>query len=51
MFEVAELGHTIDKKSYEEQVARLRVELLEAQQDLKDAGPARQAEDETPPHY
>ncbi len=37
MFEVAELGHTIDKKSYEEQVAQLRVELLEAQQDLKDA--------------
>ncbi len=37
MFEVAELGHTIDKKSYEEQVAQLRVELLEAQQDLKNA--------------
>ncbi|RME35040.1 MAG: polyphosphate:AMP phosphotransferase [Gammaproteobacteria bacterium] len=37
MFEVAELGHTISKKEYEEQVAQLRVDLLEAQQDLKDA--------------
>ena len=34
MFENAELGHRIDKSSYQEEVPRLRAELLEAQKGL-----------------
>ena len=34
MFESAELGHTVDKKTFESEAARLRAALLEAQQQL-----------------
>ncbi len=37
MFEVAELGHTIPKKEYEERLPQLRTELLEVQQALLEA--------------
>lgn len=37
MFEVAELGHKVSKKEYEEQVAELRIGLLMAQQKLRSA--------------
>ncbi len=37
MFEVAELGHSLDKKTYNEKVPQLRTELLTVQQRLKDA--------------
>lgn len=36
MFESAELGHTIDKKTYEKEVPELRTALLAAQYDLKE---------------
>ncbi|MGB1092180.1 MAG: polyphosphate:AMP phosphotransferase, partial [Oceanobacter sp.] len=38
MFEVAELGHRIDAKEYEEAVPELRTDLLVAQEELKRAG-------------
>lgn len=38
MFESAELGHKIDKKTYKEQVPALREALLDAQFDLAQAG-------------
>ncbi len=34
MFESAELGHTIDKKTYDRQVPKLRADLLDAQFDM-----------------
>jgi polyphosphate:AMP phosphotransferase len=37
MFEAAELGQTVDKATYEREAARLREELLAAQQDLRRA--------------
>ncbi|MBK9036710.1 MAG: hypothetical protein IPL61_36580 [Myxococcales bacterium] len=37
MFEAAELGQTVDKELYEREVAILRAELLEAQQELRRA--------------
>lgn len=37
MFETAELGHTIDKDTYEAEVPALRSALLEAQYELKDS--------------
>ena len=37
MFEVAELGHKVDKKEYEEQLPELRYGLLQAQEALKNA--------------
>jgi polyphosphate:AMP phosphotransferase len=36
MFESAELGHRIDKKTYDKQVPKLRADLLDAQFDLGD---------------
>jgi polyphosphate:AMP phosphotransferase len=36
MFESAELGHAIDKETYEKEVPELRTALLDAQYDLKD---------------
>jgi polyphosphate:AMP phosphotransferase len=38
MFESAELGHKIDKKTFEAEVRRLREALLEAQFDLREKG-------------
>ena len=38
MFESAELGHTIDKKTYNKTVPTLRADLLDAQYDLKQSG-------------
>jgi len=38
MFESAELGHSIDKKSYTKIVPTLRADLLDAQYDLKQSG-------------
>jgi polyphosphate:AMP phosphotransferase len=38
MFEAAELGHKIDKKTYKETVPQLRADLLDAQYDLKEQG-------------
>ena len=38
MFESAELGHRIDKETYDEEVPRLREELLSAQYDLAEQG-------------
>ncbi|MBS3935173.1 MAG: polyphosphate:AMP phosphotransferase [Sulfuritalea sp.] len=38
MFESAELGHRIDKKTYKEAVPQLRADLLDAQYDLKEQG-------------
>jgi len=38
MFESAELGHTLDKKTWDRKVPQLREALLEAQYDLLDAG-------------
>lgn len=35
MFESAEIGHSIDKETYEKEVAVLREALLEAQYELK----------------
>ena len=35
MFESAEIGHSIDKETYEKDVAELREALLEAQYELK----------------
>jgi polyphosphate:AMP phosphotransferase len=37
MFESAELGHTIDKETYDKELPALRSALLEAQYDLKEA--------------
>jgi polyphosphate:AMP phosphotransferase len=37
MFEAAELGHTVDKKTYDRKVGKLRTELLAAQTALLDA--------------
>ncbi|MCX7897446.1 MAG: polyphosphate:AMP phosphotransferase [Rhodocyclaceae bacterium] len=37
MFETAELGHKIDKKTYRELVPQLRADLLDAQYDLKES--------------
>ncbi len=37
MFETAELGHTLDKRSYEARVPNLRVALVNAQYDLREA--------------
>ena len=37
MFESAELGHTIDKKTYAKEVPGLRAELLDTQYDVKEA--------------
>ncbi len=37
MFESAELGHTIDRKRYHEEVERLRVELQRAQYELRES--------------
>jgi polyphosphate:AMP phosphotransferase len=36
MFEAAELGHVIDKKTFKEEVTRLRADLLEAQFELRE---------------
>ena len=36
MFEIAELGHTVKKSVYKEQVPELRVKLLEVQQQLRE---------------
>ena len=38
MFESAELGHKIDKKTYSQIVPTLRADLLDAQYDLKQSG-------------
>ncbi|MDR1350385.1 MAG: polyphosphate:AMP phosphotransferase, partial [Zoogloeaceae bacterium] len=38
MFEAAELGHVIDKKTFKEEVTRLRAALLEAQFELREKG-------------
>ena len=38
MFEAAELGHVIDKKTFKEEVTRLRAALLEAQFELLEKG-------------
>ena len=38
MFESAELGHTIDKKTFREEVQKLREALLEAQFELREKG-------------
>ncbi len=38
LFESAEVGHEIPKKSFQEELPQLRVDLLNAQFDLKDAG-------------
>jgi polyphosphate:AMP phosphotransferase len=37
MFESAELGHTVDKKTYDREVPRLREELLDLQEELRRA--------------
>lgn len=37
MFEVAELGHKLDKKEYEQRVPELRTQLLQVQEKLKNA--------------
>ena len=38
MFESAELGHKLDKKTYAKEAARLRADLLDMQYDVKTAG-------------
>ena len=38
MFESAELGHTIDKKTFRDEVQKLRQDLLEAQFELREKG-------------
>jgi len=39
MFENAELGHRVDKPTYEREAPRLRAALLEAQRELAEANP------------
>ena len=38
MFESAELGHTIDKATFREEVPKLRANLLDAQFELRENG-------------
>jgi hypothetical protein len=41
MFESAELGHKIDKKTFKAEVPKLRAELLDVQYDMLEKGVSR----------